>query len=105
VTENEITGASKSLQKTINEICEYMAGEGLEINSEKRQIMYSKFSEISRWWAEEGFKKGVECAIKAMSKSTENIKHDFGEVELAPGYREELKVAWPKRPYRRNRAS
>ena len=104
--DNEIKGSSKTLKKSISELSDYMSDIDSEVNSELRKEMYTRIAEISRWWAEEGFKAGVNETLKQLNikkVALSKIDHEFGNAWLAPGVEQELILSWPKRLYRRGR--
>ncbi|MBU6207955.1 MAG: hypothetical protein KGQ42_09740, partial [Alphaproteobacteria bacterium] len=94
--DNNAEGSSKSLNKTISELIDYMNDDGVEIDSVLRVKMYYRFAEISRWWAEEGFKIGVRETLNTLGIqeiTSPSISYDFGDALLAPGVRQKLPLS------------
>lgn len=106
MADDYVGGASSSLNKTITELKGYMANLDCEVESKLRKDMYQAIAEISRWWAEEGFKIGFNHGIEAKRVAGEYppTEVDCGECWLAPDQQQELILAWPKRKYRRGRS-
>ncbi len=103
---SEVKGSSKTLNKSIAELSEYMNDINIEVDSELRKKMYVRIAEISRWWAEEGFKAGVNETLNQLNiekVALSRIDHEFGDAWLAPGVEQELTLSWPKRLHRRGR--
>jgi hypothetical protein len=103
---SEVKGSSKTLNKSISELSQYMNNVDIEVNSELRKQMYARIAEISRWWAEEGFKAGVNETLKQLNikkVALSEIEHEFGDAWLAPGIKQKLILSWPKRLHRRGR--
>jgi hypothetical protein len=103
---SEIKGSSKTLKMSISELSKYMSDTDSEVNSDLRKEMYKRIAEISRWWAEEGFKAGVNETLEQLNIkkiSISKIEHEFEEAWLAPSIEQDLVLSWPKRNHRRGR--
>ena len=84
MTDEEIAGASRSLQLTIKELEAYMAEDDSNVTSVMRQKVYTKIAEAAIWWANYGFQQGHREAYRE--------QRDNGNIPPSMSF--EVKGAW-----------
>ena len=93
--EDDVVGASKSLNKTISELTDYMNDDHCEVTSELRAKMYAKIAEISLYWMQYGFESGHRRANTLYKKNgtfPKEITRNFSDLLFAPDYYESVTI-------------
>ncbi len=90
-------GASKSMNKTIAEIEDVLAGWQLgPTNSPLRQKLRSRISQLGQTWFRRGFRRGCIESNRPQNKSKKRISYDARR-DFFDGRQRPVKVSWLKR--------